>query len=158
VLEDFEEGQDVCFFVVRGGDGEVFDGCVEVGEFWGLEGWVGTLVGLGDGEDGGGRVDGCYAVGVREAGGGFGEDAAAAADVEVSEFVVWGWAWGGDRGETGGDEGVAEGVHEMEEAGGAVGVPPGGGEAGEVGDFGGGDGGLGGRTLERGCRCGAFLG
>ncbi len=34
---------------------------------------------------------------------------------------------GGGGGEAGGDEGVAERVHEVEESGGAVRIPPGGG-------------------------------
>jgi hypothetical protein len=45
---------------------------------------------------------------------------------------------GGRRGggEAGMDEVVPERVHEMQRAGRAVGVPPGGGQGGEVGDFG----------------------
>lgn len=43
-------------------------------------------------------------------------------------------------GEAGGDEFVTEGVHEVEDSGGAHWVPPGAGEGGEVRDFIGGDG------------------
>ena len=47
-------------------------------------------------------------------------------------------------GVAGADEVVSKGVHEVQEAGGAVWVPPCGGEGIEVGDFGGGDGRAGG--------------
>lgn len=58
-------------------------------------------------------IDGCHAVCVRQAGGGLGEDAPAAADVEVFELLL-GCEWGGE--EAGLDEGVAQGVHEVEQA------------------------------------------
>jgi hypothetical protein len=50
----------------------------------------------------------------------------------------------GDGGEAAGYEGVADRVHEVEEAGWAVGIPPAAGEGVEVGDFGWVDGGGGG--------------
>lgn len=45
------------------------------------------------------------------------------------------------------DELETDRVHEVEESGGAVRIPPGGGEAIEVGDFGGVDGGAGGAVV-----------
>lgn len=42
-------------------------------------------------------------------------------------------------GEAGGDEFMAEGVHEVQDSGGAHWIPPGAGEGGEMGDFVGGD-------------------
>lgn len=80
---------------------------------------------------------------------GLSEDAAAAADVEVAEGV----GGGGGRGRCGltrrwqglgqarGDEFVAEGVHEMEDARGAHGIPPAAGESREMREFICGDGG-----------------
>ena len=95
-------------------------------------------------DDGGGWVDCCDAVSGSEARGRGGEDAAAAADVEVGEVWMRGWCcwW-----EACVDEVLAERVHEVEEAGGAVRVPPRGGEACEVCCFCGGDGGGGGGVL-----------
>lgn len=95
-------------------------------------------MGLRGGDEGGGRVDAEDGAGLGESGGGFGEDAGTGADVEDGER---GWGRVRRRGEEGREEFVPERVHEVQEAGGALGVPPGGGEAGEVGDFGGGDGG-----------------
>ena len=160
VFEDFEYGEDVVFLGVGGGEGEVFDRAVEVFQPVGLgEERVGAGVGFRDRDDGGGGVDGCDVTGVGEAGGGGGEDAAAAADVEIAVFLLvllWPGGGGGEEGWGGvcfslaarGDEVVAEGVHQVEEAGRAVGIPPGGSEAGEVRDLGGGDGrGGGGRKI-----------
>ena len=73
------------------------------------------------------------------AGQGFGEDATAAADVEIAEVVDWGggfgcagaWRWEAVE-QTGCDEVVAEGVHEMQDPAGAHGIPPAAGEGGEV--------------------------
>lgn len=141
MFEHLEQSQDVCLFVLSSGDGQVFDGRAEVRELRGPEGGVGALMGSCDVDDGRGWVDARHSAGVREARGGFGEDAAAAADVEVSQPTAIRRAGAG--GEAGGDEGVAERVHQVEEAGGAVRVPPGGGEAGEVGRLGRGDGGVG---------------
>lgn len=140
VLEDFEEGEHVRSSSFPGLLlllllAEVFDAGVEIVEFGRRKGGVGALVGFCHREDGGGRIDGGDGEGGGETGGGFGEDSAAAADVEVGSFVVVvGAGWGPSAGgEAGVDEGVAEGVHQVEEAGGAMGVPPGGGEEGEVG-------------------------
>ena len=69
-----------------------------------------TGVCFGDGEDGRGGVDGGNGAGVWEAGGGFGEDTAAAADVKVVKLRG---GWGGLGGQAGGDESVAERVHEV---------------------------------------------
>ncbi len=115
VLEDFEEGD-----YVHGwkGDGEGFDGGVEVGEFSRgrrEEGGVGTGVRLCCMDAGGGGVDGRDGRCAGEEGGGGAEDASAAADVEVAEGVGRWWGGGGGR-EAGADEVVAEGVHEVEEA------------------------------------------
>ena len=148
VFEDFEEGDYIYSFVVGGGDGELFDGGVEVVEFWRREGRVVALVFFCHGEDGRSRVDGGYGVGGGEAGGGLGEDAAAAADIEVFQpFLVGVLAERDDGGEAGADEGVSVRVHEVQESRRTVGIPPGRGEAGEVRNLGGGDGGLRGAIL-----------
>lgn len=78
-------------------------------------------MGLGDLQHAGSRVDGCHAQGVGEACGGLCEYAATAADVEVAQFLACGL---GGCEAAGLDEVVAEGVHEVEESGGAVRVPP----------------------------------
>jgi hypothetical protein len=79
------------------------------------------------------------------AGEGLSEDAAAAADIEVAEGVSGGWGGrtrsGQGLGQAGGDEVVAEGVHEMKDARGADGIPPAAGEGGEMREFICGDGG-----------------
>lgn len=93
-------------------------------------------------EDFRGRIDGCDMVGMQHACSALGEYATAAADVEVFELPGGGQRVG-LRGVAGADEVVAERVHEMEEAGGAMGVPPGGREGVEVLYFLGVDGGLG---------------
>lgn len=72
---------------------------------------------LGYGEDGGAGIESGDVGGVGEAGGAFGEDAATTADVEVAGRGSW-------RGDAAGEELVAEGVHEVEEARGTVWIPP----------------------------------
>ncbi|KAG7131630.1 3 like protein [Verticillium longisporum] len=74
--------------------------------------------------------------GTGSAGGRLGEDAAAAADVEIAGHG--GRRRGrrvGNRGLAGADKVVSQRVHKVQEAGGAVGIPPRGSEAVEVGDF-----------------------
>lgn len=88
---------------------------------------------LGHGEDFRCRVDAEHAGGVWLARGALGEDAAAAADVEVAEARG---RWGELRGKAALDEGVAHLVHEMEQAGWAVRIPPARGESVEVRYFG----------------------
>lgn len=84
-----------------------------------------------------------YRVSLRQTSRRFGEDATAAADVEVAELGRRAWrAW--RRFSTARYEGVSERVHEMEETRGTVGVPPARGERIEVGYFCWVDGGLGG--------------
>lgn len=110
VFEDFEEGYYVVFlFLCRGGV-QVFDRAVSIGESWTGEGWVVAGVGFRNRDDRGGGVDCYYVCGVWEAGGRGGEDAAAAAYVEVGVFLVrlCGGGWGV---EAGSDKVMAEGVH-----------------------------------------------
>ena len=71
----------------------------------------------GYGEDLWARIDGSDGEGIREAGGGLGEDAAAAADVEVAQPPPGRrWVVGGDGGAAGPDEVVAQRVHEVQDA------------------------------------------
>jgi hypothetical protein len=123
VLDDFEEGDDIEAFFWRFGKRQGFDGDVVVGEAAGLEEQgIGALVAFRDGDDFGGRVDGGHGVGCCETSGGFCEDAAAAADVEVFSLVAWRERRRGAEAFV--DEGMAVLVHEVEEAAGALRVPP----------------------------------
>lgn len=106
VLHDLEAGDDVDAadgVVVGGGrrgvlvarqrqrqrHGQVLDGRVEVGEAARREQQrVGPLMLLCDGEDGRGGVDGGHGARGRQAGGRLGEDAAAAADVQVVQVLA----------------------------------------------------------------------
>ncbi|CRK14904.1 hypothetical protein BN1708_011308 [Verticillium longisporum] len=99
-------------------------------------GRVAAGMGAGDGEDFGRRVNGRDRSCCGQAGGRLGEDAAAAADVEIAGRG--GRRRGrrvGSRSLAGADKVVSQRVHKVQEAGGAVGIPPRGSETVEVGDF-----------------------
>ena len=82
VLNDLEQRQDVHAVGRRRGSRQVFNGRVEICQAAGLQQErVGALVFARDGDDLGGGIYGCHGGRVREASGGFGEDAAAAANV-----------------------------------------------------------------------------
>lgn len=138
VLEDLKDGDDVVA-LAGAGDRHLLDRALAVGQL-SAEGGVLPGVCFGDGEDGGRGVDGGDAPRGRQPGGALCKDAPAAADVEVGETL-------GPRVELGGearvDEVVAEGVHEVEDAGGTVRIPPLSSEGIEVGYLFGVDGGEG---------------
>lgn len=142
VLDDFEDGDDIVSGAWLLGHLEVLYRAVAVGQL-GCEGRILARVGAGDGKHLRRGVDGGDGARRGQAGGALGEDAAAAANVEVGE-EVGGGAGGANGALTGSDEVVAKRVHEMEEARGAVCVPPVGGEVVEVGDF---------IWVDRGCCC-----
>jgi hypothetical protein len=130
VLDDFEEGYDVECVVWRRGLWEGFDRCIEIPQPPCLhEQRISSFMSFSDLEDFGRRVDCGHGRGMWEARSAFGEDPAAAPDIEVPQFLR-GRAGGG--GAAGVDEGVAQRVHEVQESRGAVGVPPAGGERVEV--------------------------
>jgi len=136
MLDDLEQGQDIILLVGAARPRQALDRRIQVGQL-AVQGRVAAGVGLRNGEHLGRRVDGGHARGAGEPGGALGEDPAAAADVEKAEV---GTRRRGLRGVTAADEVVAEGVHEVEEARGAMGIPPRGGEGVEVRDFDGIDG------------------
>lgn len=144
MLEHLEHADHVELGTVVCGDRKRFDGARDVGE---LSGAAAERRVLGrmcacDFEYLGRGVDGGDGSGGWEARGGLGEDAATATNVEVAEFLGRGRRVG-LTGVAGLKEVVAEGVHQVEDAGGSMGVPPGGSEGVEVGDFRGVDGGVG---------------
>lgn len=140
MLNHLEQRQDIYLFLWLLRQRKAFNGRIQIRQFLRQCGIL-PRVRLCHREDLGRGIngrDGCCRLQAR---GRLGEDAAAAADVEVAER--WG-RWGGLRGVAGVDEVVAQRVHEMEEAGGAVRIPPRRGESIEVRDLGWGDGGAGG--------------
>lgn len=83
MLDDFHCCDNIEGGILRG-TGQGLYRSVEVCELLAVEqGWVGAEVGLRDGDGSGGGVDGGDGGGSGEAGEGFGEDSAAAPDVEV---------------------------------------------------------------------------
>lgn len=141
VLNHFKQADNVVLGFVTARQRQRLNGAADVLQFWGQR-WVARGVGPGDLEDFWCGVNGRDGGRGGQAGGGLGENAAAAANVEVAEFAV-GWERGGLRGVAGADKVVAERVHEMQDARGAVGVPPLGGQGIEVGNLGGVDRGVG---------------
>ena len=138
VLHHLPQRQHVVPLSVGRGRGEALDTGLHVLELTrAVQRRVLRGVPLRDAEHLGRGVDGRDVRGVREARGALGEDAAAAAHVEVSELLGRRL---GVRGEAGGDEVMAERVHEVEQARRPVRIPPCRRELLEVRDLGGVDG------------------
>lgn len=88
MLKDLEQRDDVVALAVGGGDGQLLDRGQLVRQLAG-QARVLASVGFCDGEDRGRGVDGRDVLGRGQAGGALGEDAAAAANVEVRDAGVW---------------------------------------------------------------------
>lgn len=107
VLNDFEQRDNIVAQALLGRL-EVLNGCLLIGQLV-AQGWVLFRMGLGDGQDGRRRVDGGDVFRAGESRGAFGKDAAAAANIEVSQTSLFSTR----HSEASADKVVAEGVHEV---------------------------------------------